>query len=59
MREPGVVTKPGRIVWTSIPEPRSAARNDLEYATWACFDAEYGAAGVKTIAPPIEAMFTT
>ena len=54
--KPGVVTNPGRIVCTSTPVPRNEARSDRENATWANFDAEYGAAGVNTIAPPIDAI---
>ena len=42
---PGVVTNPGMIVCTSTPVPRSEARSERENATWAYFDAEYGAGG--------------
>ena len=45
--KPGVVTNPGRIVCTSTPEPRSDARSERENATWAYFEAEYGAAGLN------------
>ena len=57
--KPSVSTNPGMIVWTSIPVPRSAAASERENASWACFDAEYGAAGVNDGRPPIETMFTT
>ena len=53
---PGVVTNPGMIVCTSTPVPRSEARSERENATWAYFDAEYGAAGVNTIAPAVDAI---
>ena len=44
------------IVCTSTPVPRSEARSERENATWANFDAEYGAAGVNTIAPAVDAI---